>query len=92
MKEVIRTSGDIRRTLAQTMVDIRCGDLSVDKGLAVAAVAKEITASLQVEVNIAKTRLTMMHVGLSIGDITQMGKLVIEEEESTPTLNGFEPE
>ena len=80
MKEVIRTSGDIRRTLAQTMVDIRCGDLSVDKGLAVAAVAKEITASLQVEVNIAKTRLTMMHVGLSIGDITQMGKLVIEEE------------
>ena len=33
LKEVIRTSGDVRRVLAQTMVDIRTGDIPVETGL-----------------------------------------------------------
>lgn len=88
MKEVIRTSGDIRRVLAQTMIDIRAGDLSVEKGLCVATIAKEITASMQAEVNVAKVRVSMLAVGKSMGEITTMGKLVIEDEGSTPTLSG----
>lgn len=88
LNEVIRTSGDIRRTLAQTMIDIRSGDLSVEKGMCVAAIAKEITASMQAEVNVAKVRVSMLSIGKNMGEITTMGKLVIEDEGSVPTLSG----
>lgn len=88
LNEVIRTSGDIRRTLAQTMIDIRSGELSVEKGMCVAAIAKEITASMQAEVNVAKVRVSMLSIGKNMGEITTMGKLVIEDEGSVPTLSG----
>lgn len=88
IKEIIRTSGDVRRTLAQTMVDIRSGDMSVDKGMAVAALAKEITASIQAEVNVAKVKATMLNEGRDIGTITTLGKMIIEDAGSVPTLSG----
>lgn len=88
IREVIRTSGDIRRFIAQTMVDIRSGDLSTDKGACIAQLAKEITASMQAEVNVAKVRMGMLSVGKNMGEVTQMGKLVIEDEGTVPTLSG----
>jgi len=88
IKEVIRTSGDVRRTLAQTISDIRSSDMSVDKGLAIAALSKEITSSLQAEVNVAKARVMLLKEGHNLGNLQQIGKLVIEEQDSTPTLSG----
>ena len=88
IKEVIRTAGDVRRTLAQTMVDIRSGELSVDKGLCVAALAKEITASIQAEVNVAKVKSAMLNEGKEMGRLTQIGQLVIEDAGTVPTLSG----
>ncbi len=90
VKEVIRTSGDVRRTLAQTMVDIRDGELSVDKGMAIAALAKEITASIQTEVNVAKVKATMLNEGRNMGNLTHLGKLVIEDAGTVPTLTGID--
>lgn len=87
VKEIIRTAGDVRRTLAQTMVDVRTGDLTVDKGMCVAALAKEITASIQSEVNAAKVQAAMLAEGRNIGNITQIGQLVIEDA-GVPTLSG----
>jgi hypothetical protein len=87
VKEIIRTAGDVRRTLAQTMVDVRTGDLSVDKGMCVAALAKEITASIQSEVNAAKVQAAMLAEGRNMGNLTQLGKLVIEDA-GVPTLSG----
>lgn len=89
IKEIIRTSGDIRRTLAQTMVDIRSGDLSVDRGMAVAALAKEITASIQAEVNVAKVKASMLSEGRNIGEMTNLGKMIIEDADAVPTLSGY---
>lgn len=86
--EILKTSGDIRRFLAQTMTKISSGDLSVDKGVAIAALAKEITSSMQVEVNVAKTKLSLLDIGADIGKITHMGKLIIEDAGSTPVLDG----
>lgn len=88
IKEVIRTSGDVRRTLAQTMVDVRAGDLSVDKGLCVAALAKEITASIQAEVNVAKVQASMLSEGRHMGELQAIGRLVIEDAGRVPTLSG----
>ena len=89
MKEVIRTAGDVRRTLAQSIVDVRSGDLSVDKGMCVAALAKELTASLQVEVNVAKVRIQLGESGATLGKLTTLGRLIIEDD-GVPTLSGGE--
>ena len=88
IKEIIRTAGDIRRTLAQTMIDVRTGDISTDKGMCVAALSKEITASLQVEVNVAKIRIQLGESGADLGKLTSLGRLIIQDEGSTPTLSG----
>lgn len=88
LNEVLRTSGDIRRFLAQTMTEIRSGDLSIDKGMAIAALSKEITSNMQTEVNVAKVRVQMLATGRNMGDVTQMGRLVIEDEGGTPMLSG----
>lgn len=88
LKEVIRTSGDIRRTLAQAMIDIRTGDLDISRGQVMAQLAKEINSSLQVEVNIAKTRKNLLESGKSMGDVTQLGRMIIEDDGSVPTLRG----
>lgn len=79
LKEVIRTSGDLRRVLAQTIVDIKDGSLSIDKGLAIASISKEITSSLQAEINVAKVRVAMLQTGKSLGELTHIGKLLIED-------------
>ena len=88
INEVIRTTGDVRRTLAQSITDIRTGALDVSTGMAIAALAKELTATLQVEVNVAKTQLAIQASGADMGAITTMGRLVIEDAGSVPTLSG----
>lgn len=88
INEVIRTTGDVRRTLAQSITDIRSGELDVSKGLAIAALAKELTATLQVEVNVAKTHLAVKAAGADMGTLTTLGQLLIEDAGSVPTLSG----
>lgn len=79
LNEVIRTSGDVRRLLAQTMVEIKNGNLSTDKGLAIAALSKELTASMQVEINVVKVHLAAGESGKKMGQLTQLGRMVIED-------------
>lgn len=88
LKEVIETTGDVRRTLAQTMVDVRTGAISVDKALAVAALSKALTDSIQSEVNVAKVRVSMLQGGNNIGKLTELGRMTIDDHGSVPTLSG----
>ena len=88
IEEVIRTSGDLRRVLAQSITDIRSGKMPVSEASAVASLAKEITSSMQVEVNVAKARIAVLNAGADLGKITSLGQLVIEDTGSVPTLSG----
>jgi len=88
IEEVIRTSGDLRRTLAQSITDIRSGKMSVSEASSIASLAKEITSSMQVEVNVAKARIAVLNAGADLGKITTLGQLVIEDAGSVPTLSG----
>jgi len=87
LNEVIRTSGDVRRLIAETMSGIRSGDVSVEKGAVIAQLAKELTSSMQVEVNIAKVRIQLLDSGVEISKAQHMGQLLIGDE-GTPTLSG----
>ena len=87
LNEVIRTTGDVRRNLAQAMSEIRSGEIPVQKAMALAALAKEITASMQTEVNIAKAKISLGDSGKNLGEITHLGKMLIQDE-NVPTLSG----
>ena len=83
LNEIVTTSGDIRRLLADTMVEIKNGTLPVERGLAVATLSKSITDSMQAEVNVAKVRIAMLAAGKNMGEITTMGRLIIDGGEPT---------
>lgn len=87
VNEVIRTSGDLRRNLSNILVSVAKGELDVSRGMAVAALAKEINASLTTECNAAKVNLALSAAGKSMGQLQHMGKMLIGDD-STPTLDG----
>ena len=89
LNEVIRTSGDVRRLIAECMQDVRSGKMDTGKAQAIAGLAKELTASMQAEVNVAKVNMQLRKDGMSMQKISHMGKLLIGDD-STPTLDGTE--
>ena len=50
MREM-KTGGDLRKTLLETINDIRCHHIAVDEALAIAKCAAQVTASLNAEIN-----------------------------------------
>lgn len=91
VNEVIRTSGDVRRLIAETMQDVRSGRIDTSKATAIAALAKELTSSMQAEVNVAKVNMALRKEGMGMNKISNMGKLLIGDD-STPTLDGTKDE
>jgi hypothetical protein len=87
MNEIIRTSGDVRRLIAESMQEVRSGKMDLGKANAIAALAKELTASMQAEVNVAKVNIQLRKEGMSTAKISHMGKMLIGDD-STPTLDG----
>ena len=61
--ERLTTSGSIRQFLADTMMQIRNKELPVSQGMAIAALAKEITSNMQGEVNVHKLNHQLMTHG-----------------------------
>lgn len=91
VNEVIRTSGDVLRLIAETMQDVRSGRIDTSKATAIAALAKELTSSMQAEVNVAKVNMALRKEGMGMNKISNMGKLLIGDD-STPTLDGTKDE
>ena len=87
MKEIIRTSGDLRRFVGDTMMAVRNGECDTGKGQTIAALAKELTANMQVEVNVARVKMQLQKEGAGVQQISHMGKLLIGDD-SVPTLDG----
>ena len=87
LNEVIRTTGDVRRNLAQAMSDIRAGEMPVQKAMALAALAKASPASLQPEVHIATAKISLGDSGNTLGESTPLGTRLIQDE-NVPTLSG----
>jgi len=74
--ERLTTSGSIRQFLADTMVQIRNKEISIEAALAIAAQAKQITAGMQGEVNVHKARAQMLGHGRGMA---QFGSLQLDD-------------
>ena len=85
----IKTFGDVRRTLVQTIMDLRSGDIEVSRGMAIAANAKVLNDNVQIEINVAKMALLTEGRAHNFGNLVKMGRKMIDgdDEASQPLLN-----
>lgn len=75
----IRTFGDARRLVLQTIIDIRDENISVQQGMAIAACMKVVNDNIQAEINAAKCSMNADRVGAQFGRIRHMGTRLISE-------------
>jgi hypothetical protein len=61
------------------MVAVRKGEITVASATCMAGLSKEITASMQVEVNVAKVRAQLLDSGRGIEPLVRMGALLVGE-------------
>ncbi len=68
------TTGDARRMILQTIMDLRSGNIAVDRGLAIAANMKVLNDSLSNEINATKVVLQAKAAGADFGGIVPIGQ------------------
>jgi len=71
------TTGDARRMVLQTMMDLRNGSMDVNRGMAIAANMKVLNDSIFAEVAAAKMALLAKDEAHNFGRVVQMGQRVI---------------
>jgi len=77
----IKTFGDARQLILQTIMQIRDGGLDVQQGLAIAANMKVLNDNIQCEINAAKLCIQAEEKGRSFGTLVHMGQKLIGNKE-----------
>lgn len=73
----LATFGDQRRMILDTIMELRRGDMDVNRGMAIAANMKVLNDSVQVEINAAKMAIVAKQNGLDFGRVVGMGQKLI---------------
>lgn len=73
----LATFGDVRRSLLDTISDLREGKMDVSRGMAIAANVKVLNDNIQVEINAAKMALLTKDEVHSFGRVVGMGQRFI---------------
>lgn len=73
----VRSFGDARRLILQTIMQIRDGGLDVSQGMAIAANMKVLNDNIQCEINAAKLCLLAEERGKNFGRLVPMGTRLI---------------
>lgn len=75
--EQIMTFGDVRRTILQTIAELRNGQMDVNRGMAIAANVKVLNDNIQTEINAAKMALATEGKAHTFGRVVGMGQRMI---------------
>lgn len=81
----LATFGDARRMILDTIVELRRGDMDINRGMAIAANMKVLNDSVQVEINAAKMALATKNEAHNFGRIVGMGQRLIGNDSSEPS-------
>lgn len=81
----LATFGDARRMILDTIVELRRGDMDINRGMAIAANMKVLNDSVQVEINAAKMALATKNEAHNFGRIVGMGQRLIGNDSSQPS-------
>ena len=71
------TTGDARRLILATILELRNGSMPTDRGMAIAANMKVLNDSISAEINAAKMALMAKNEAHNFGQIVPMGQRVI---------------
>lgn len=77
----VRSFGDARRLILQTIVQLRDGTIDVSQGMAIAANMKVLNDNLQCEINAAKVCLLAEERGKNFGRVVPMGTRMIGNDD-----------
>ena len=80
----IMTFGDVRRMILQTIVELRAGDIEVNRAMAIAANMKVLNDNVQAEINAAKLAIATEGKAHNFGRVVGMGQKLIGNDKSQP--------
>lgn len=78
----LMTFGDVRRSILDTISQLKAGEMDVSRGMAIAANFKVLNDSVQVEINAAKMALLTEGRAHNFGRIVGMGQKLIGNDPS----------
>jgi hypothetical protein len=73
----IRTGGDVRRLVANSMLALVRKEISATDVLALASGCDSISNSINTELKVAKAQIELREKGAEIGKVAHMGSLLI---------------
>jgi hypothetical protein len=73
----VKSFGDVRTLILQTIMHIRDGGLTTSEGMAMAANFKELNSNIQCEINAAKLAIQTENSANSFGKLRTMGATLI---------------
>lgn len=76
----IKTFGDVRRLMLNTIVALRDGEMDATRGMAIAANFKVLNDNVHAEINAAKLALATENKAHSFGKVVGMGRRLIGNE------------
>lgn len=79
----LRTMGDVRRLILDTVMDLRSGSMDIGRGMAIAANMKVLNDNIQVEINAAKMALLTDGRAHNFGRVVGMGQRLIGNDPPT---------
>ena len=86
----VKSFGDVRQLILQTIMSVRDGELSTSQAMAIAANMKELNSNIQCEINAAKLSLAANQNGARFGKVVAMGTRLIgenAENDAQPTIS-----
>lgn len=78
------TFGDVRRSILDTINQLKRGEIDATRGMAIAASFKVLNDNVQVEINAAKLALLTEGRAHSFGRVVGMGQRLIGNDKDQP--------
>lgn len=78
----IMTFGDVRRMILQTIVELRTGEIEVNRAMAIAANMKVLNDNVQAEINAAKLAIATEGKAHNFGRVVGMGQKLIGNDQN----------
>lgn len=78
----LMTFGDVRRMILQTIVELRNGNIEVNRAMAIAANMKVLNDNVQAEINAAKLAIATEGKAHNFGRVVGMGQKLIGNDQS----------
>ena len=75
----VKSFGDVRQLILQTIIGIRDGEISTSQAIAIAANMRELNSNIQCEINATKLSLLADNRAAKFGNVVSMGRRLIGE-------------